>query len=673
LGQERDLICAKRVVLLLALAWTGALVAAIPAAAATVRIYTDELAGPPLMGLGVQWDPYDSFRLMQSDWNLTFQRLDYMHPGFIRVVEPASDYFQGYDSSHNPTYRWSSPHVVQLRTILDYAKSRGITVVLGDWGNPMLGGDTRIPAEFLQQLHDVYGYTNIKYYNLVNEPNYVSGCDFSCWTSEVKALSREFARRGLNSWIALVGPDNANSWDDTPSAQSIDRTAGLDGDNPIGGDSWVTYTLAAIRGLIGAYDSHRYATMRGLEGGVYEDQMYARREQISNRDSPNRAYFEGEVGLTARQTSPFSAHGARDIRSLAPLVDPSAHPSAGTFVDSQPHIREFGYGVWMGDMAIQAFSGGLAGASAWDLDDAMHSGGQYGTQNLKRWGFWNSYGGQAGYPASDRQLRPWYYPWSVLSRSFPSGSRALLTPSTRVRGLRVAAAKVPSGSGYALSLAVVNDSPSPKSVRLIVPSAKRPLTLARYDYFGGERPIDANGFPGPAAVLRQVRLSAGVHVRLPSRGLVVLTSVGLSSIGLADGARTLVDNLDGWGQVRSRTRGLRLDHRNPAQFNDDRSRAQSVTNRAQYLIYRTGQITSFELKAYFHGTLGIRVLGSRDGRRWVRVPLASTNPAPSVGGHGWYLTELIPAALHTPTNQLKIELMNKRTELSQVIIKRRMR
>ena len=55
-------------------------------------------------------------------------------------------------------------------------------------------------------------------------------------------------------------------------------------------------------------------------------------------------------------------------------------------------------------MMIQAIGAGLAGASAWDLDDAMHVGGQYGADNLKRWGFWNSLGGQDGYPASDLAL-----------------------------------------------------------------------------------------------------------------------------------------------------------------------------------------------------------------------------------------------------------------------------
>ena len=424
--------------LLLVLA-CAALVLSPRAAAAPpgVTLQTEDPAGPPLMGLGVEWDPYDSFVPTPAQWSLTFQRLDYMRPGFMRIVEPASDYFQGYDAAHNPIYRWTAPHVTELLTMLEYAKSRGIPVVLGDWSNPMIGGDARIPAQFLAQLRTTHGFTTIRYYDPINEPNYAASCySFRCWTGVMRALAREFKQLGISSWLQLVGPGTGNSWDDTAAARSLDRTSGLDTDNPIGGDSWITLSLQSVPGLVGAYDSHRYATIWGIEHGVYGDQVRARREQISNLDSPGKPYFDGEVGLTARQISPFPARDqglARDRAAwqlLAAMVDPSATMSVSPFVDSQPHIREFAYGVWMGDMMIQALDAGLAGASAWDLDDAMHVGGRYGSQNLKQWGFWNSFGGHHGYPASDLQLRPWYYSWSVLSRSFPAGSRALTTPST---------------------------------------------------------------------------------------------------------------------------------------------------------------------------------------------------------------------------------------------------
>ncbi len=633
----------------------------------TITIPTDQLAGPPLMGLGIEWDPYDTFRPTLSDWARTFQRVDYMRPGYIRVVEPASTYFAGYNSHHDPTYRWTSRHVTQLLTILQYAKRRRITVVLGDWGNPMINGDPRIPAEFLKQLHDTYGFTNIRYYNLINEPNDQPDCDFTCWTSIVTKLSAEFTALGLTRWLQLVGPDNANSWDDTPQAQAVDRTSGLDLDNPLGGDSWVTGTLSSVPGLIGAYDSHRYATIWGIYHGVYGDQMRTRREQIDYFGSPRKRYFESEVGMTARQVSPFgAADGHASALALAATIDPSTVPRAGTFIDSQSHIREFRYGVWMGDMAIQAIAAGVSGASAWDLDDAMHVGGQYGSQDLKQWGFWNSLGGRDGYPASDLELRPWYYAWSVMSRSFPAGSEPLAVPTTGVPGLRIAAAKVRAGDRYRLSFAIVNEWNVPRGITLTVPSARGRTTLTRYDYLRDDRSVDANGFPVPARVLRLVRLSHRIRIRLPGRGLAILSS---GPMQLHEATRRLVDELDGWGKVAAHSRGLSFDHANPARFNGDRSRATANGRRTRYIIYHAHHITSFELKAYYRGRLALRVYRSDHGHRWYPVGLESTEPAPALEGDGWCLVDLLArGALSADTRALKIELASRRVELSEVAI-----
>src|ERR1019366_4256388 len=130
-------------------------------------------------------------------------------------------------------------------------------------GAPLIGGDARIPIEFIGELRDRYGYTNIRYYNVTNEPNGSSSCDFTCWRGIMKAVAAEITREGDRGWLSRVGPDNANSWDDTQVAQNLDRTVGLDLDNPLGGDAWLSATLTSIRSLIGAYDSHRYATIWG--------------------------------------------------------------------------------------------------------------------------------------------------------------------------------------------------------------------------------------------------------------------------------------------------------------------------------------------------------------------------------------------------------------------------
>lgn len=696
LVQWRRCTAGAGLVSLCVLVWVGLGAAGVRAAGAApgsvsrLTVFTDEIAGPPLMGLGVQLDPYDTQTPNQINWPLLTQRLEFMRPGFLRVVEPASSYFGGYDAAGNPTYRWTDRGVQELLSILSIARNLGITVVLGDWRNPLIGGDARIPIEFIGQLRNTYGYTNVRYYNLTNEPNGSSSCDFACWRGMMKAVAGEIGRQRYQNWLSLVGPDNANSWDDTRTARSLDRTVGLDLDNPLGGDAWVTGTLTSIPTLVGAYDSHRYATIWGVENGVYGDQVRARREQISNLDSPAKPYFAGEVGLTARQTTPFTARDAGNAlmaRSLLPLLDPSSRRRASTFVDSQPHIAEFNYGVWMGDMMIQALGAGLSGASAWDLDDAMHTGGQYGADNLKRWGFWNSLGGQDGYPTSDLTPRPWYYAWSVLSRAFPAGSQSLVVPSTGVSGLRATAARIPDGPGFDLSLAVVNDSDTPRSVILTVPTVPGALTLARYDFFSGQQAVDANGFAVPDQTVVG-HLGAGVTVSLPSRGLVVLTSHGFAApVILDEGTRTLLDNLNGWTQTYAHTSGLTLDHSNVAQFNYASSRAtlrpppkpkpKGKTKgkskrppkppRPQFLAFRRSQVTSFELKAYSASAPQVSVYGSEDGSVWAPIALASTNPAPAVGGRE-LLSGLLPArSLPAGINRVKL-VLGRGTELAQVAI-----
>ena len=65
----------------------------------------------------------------------------------------------------------------------------------------------------------------------------------------------------------------------------------------------------------------------------------------------------------------------------------------------------------------------------------------------------------------------------------------------------------------------------------------------------------------------------------------------------------------------------------------------------------------------------MRAYVSNGGRSWRQIGLASTNPAPALGGRGWYLAELLPrTALPAGAKQLKIEFFNRQTELSQAAI-----
>jgi hypothetical protein len=105
-----------------------------------------------------------------------------------------------------------------------------------------------------------------------------------------------------------------------------------------------------------------------------------------------------------------------------------------------------------------------------------------------------------------------------------------------------------------------------------------------------------------------------------------------------------------------------------AQFNDASSRVTlsppPKTKRRRkrkpasprFFAYRSSQVTSIELKAYSRSAPQVSVYGSEDGVVWAPIALASTNPAPAVGGRQT-LTELLPAGpLPSDVNRVKVVL-----------------
>ncbi len=137
----------------------------------------------PFIGPGVQWDPYE-YPPSPEAWKTTLARMDYMRPGFLRVMTGAN-YCLGFDDAGNPRYVWAQDGQAEQRlkwlfAILDYAQARKIDVMLGEWSPPRgLGGISgpqdprwaRIIADFVNYLVTTKKYSVIKYYNLLNEPN----------------------------------------------------------------------------------------------------------------------------------------------------------------------------------------------------------------------------------------------------------------------------------------------------------------------------------------------------------------------------------------------------------------------------------------------------------------------------------------------------------------------
>lgn len=463
-------------------------------APATVYIDTDTAVVKSYTGVGVQWDPSD-FAYTDAQWERIFRRVDALGPQFIRCCLSSDFYGTGFDAQGQPVYTWNSERMGRLYRILDYCQSHHVEVLLGEWGPPfgMTSDDprwSRLIGDCLEHLVRTRGYTCIRYYNKQNEPKGDQAA-FERWRASQEGLAADLRRRGLDRQVALVGPDTSGTdllW-------------------------WADSAASKMPQTLGAYEVHWYAGDDEITGGTIEKTLRRARDYVAAHDPSGR-------------TKPFL------IAEAGTADTPAAVTGDWNSGDSNTKIRDFGYGVYMADYLLQTMRAGIGGVSAWDLDDSMHTQAKIAptaanphAYNLKVWGFWNTLGEAMGKP-EDENLRPWFYPWSLLCRAFPRGMKIVSASGTTLPGVRVAAATMPRGGKSDLSLAVVNDSDAPRVVRVVVPNAAGRASLSEYHYFTGDQPTDADGFPVAERVLPSVALESGLTVRLPSRGLVLLTTVG---------------------------------------------------------------------------------------------------------------------------------------------------
>jgi len=467
----------------------------------SVTVSPDRVLERNFLGFGVEWE-YEGDHpenhvanpIWTNRWPEMVRRIDYMCPAILRVMHDARMYTRLEQGRFIPDYR--SSRMQTMYRILDYAHSRNIPVVFGEWwlhetyreqmvgiGDPRWSDELIVP--FLRYLRENCGYTNMVYFNLMNEPQGLQkspgvGMDFVTWRTSILNLHAALKRNNLADSINIVGSDGPGDW-----SQWIGKIA----------------EDAGLRDSIGAYEYHLYAHLDTdkwlpslLEGKLGREELLPRRQHVNAHDprGASKPFFMGEAGI-----------------------------SDGAINDQQTNRYSFVYGVWMTDYAIQSICAGQAGLIAWDMDDAMHTWGSYGQLGLKGWGFWNSLGGTSGYPQDDFALRPWFYTWSLLCRLFPRGSQTLAVDGACDDACRVAAARLPGGKG--LSLALVNESSTACTVALALPPIEKEK-LYEYRYFASDRPADQDGFPVPTGVRDHPDGSTVLSVRLPSQGSVFLTT-----------------------------------------------------------------------------------------------------------------------------------------------------
>lgn len=586
---------------------------------AQITIQANNIIEQNFMGIGPQWDISETYHYTDTQWQLLYDRMDYMEAPFVRCLINPELYCTSIDEQGNPIYNFETPEMKDFCKILDYCEKNNISVLTGNWRKPDYPGITtiddsknpKIISGFLNYLYNTKGYRCIKYYNYTNEPNYsVTDKDqYAAWKRGISNLYNEFEKEGLNSKIKIAGPDSSNA------------------------DDWVGKTASDLNSSVGIYDFHRYAWDLEVWNNSLQSKIASMRQEI-NQNDPNgcdKKLFIGEAGLYNGRNSS----------------------------DQQTRIKDFTYGVNMSDYVAQSMNGGISGIILWMLDDSMHAVWKNGQPvGQKTWGFWDV--------VNDPEIRPWFYPMSLFTKYFKAGSNIVKTSDSGIKYLKSAAAIIPEGNKNNVSVAIVNNDNKSRKVKVVLPGATGNVTLSEYRYFEGDRITNEQGFPVPSKKIENANLSDGVLVDLPSRGMIMLTTCDdnttvsfTNSIESIEQNFTFKDSLDNFEQVLEHTDGWVIDNTNADSFGGDYARVKRDVDTPQSLVYKVDGISDFAIRAYYNNGIEgkIEVLGSKNSENWSPINYYKDTPFTTAGG--WSATVLRPESeLLENYNYLKIIVKN---------------
>lgn len=493
-----------------------------------VEVHTSEIISPSdeYIGNGVEWSAYphaDSDRaewgLLMTDekWGKVFERLDYMRPQIVRVLDQANwRYLEGFDANGEPILNFENQEMQALYKLLDYCEANNITVILGEWGEPYEVHETHLEMQYvfsgtndprwhsiitehLDYLLNTKNYTVIKYYNLVNEPNgYWSSVDgdWDEWKEGINMLDESLKDHGLKDRISIIGPDA------TPFNNDSSKYTGYE---------WATESVKQLSDVFTAYDIHDYPMKDFVRSGDF-GRHYSK--LVSFADSLSRKPFIfGEIG--------FEKWIPENLARIE--KDPNASE------DSQLSVYDFDYGVDMADVVIQTLNSGFDATIAWGLDDAMHTNGDTGDRTqLKKWGMWNILGTELTGDPSEEDIRPWFYTWSLMSRYFPTEMNIVEVDRIPFPNVRMTAAISDEDN---FSMAFVNNSDTaavfPVDIQKLPDSAK----LKKYVYTEFDRPVDSKGFPIPSEEMVSLESiswfnsTKRIDIEIPPRSFLLYTSL----------------------------------------------------------------------------------------------------------------------------------------------------
>jgi len=346
-----------------------------------------------------------------------------------------------------------------------------------------------IIVKYLDYLMNEKGYTCLKYYNLVNEPDgswASTKSDYAEWSEGIKLLKAALDIAELSDNIVISGPDALPEYPNSGPYKN--------------GNEWVKQSVKELDGCLGLYDVHSYSQYDFVRSGSFEDFYRKVAEPVK---AVNKQIIFGEIGFTRR-----------DEENQRRIVEDGFASE-----DSQMDVYDYSYGVDMADVAIQILNAGYSGIAAWDLDDAMHTKNDLGQKNkLKRWGMWNSLGTEICNNPDDENIRPWFYSWSLLCRYFPPGFTIIEADTSGIEGLRLTAGE----NNGDMTIAIVNNSKLDNDIGLAIPE-NFTKKFKKYEYAEHGRLMDESGFPVP--VQEGIKRKALEKFQVPANSFILLTTI----------------------------------------------------------------------------------------------------------------------------------------------------
>jgi hypothetical protein len=469
---------------------------------------TSEPVSISFIGNGAQWGGYDLLKdwtgkddFSDQDWQKLADRIAYMRPPFVRIMIDA-----GWNYIKNGAYDPSKTSAAFLR-ILEYCNANGIVVMFGEWGHHYLNNNIQLvdkawmewSASYLDWLINVKGFSCIKYYNMVNEPNgdwSSTNQDYELWKTIMIDYHAKLVSKGLDTRVSLVGPDAA-VWD-----------AGL--------ISWVTNITRDMGDKVGLYDLHTYPEQSFVRSGDYLDMLMEYKSVVP----PGKQIVVGEIGFKYYQND-YTLQTENTDRIKA---DPFASSDCNMFV------YDAFYGIDMSDAIIQCMMAGYSGALVWSMDDAMYNKSEnseaYNVKKLKRWGFWNILGSEVCGDAADEEIRPFFYPVSLLCRYFPAGAQIFQFELPAKKGLHAIAAEK---DGF-YTIAIVNSNyVSYKNIYLKAENNIKLEGLKKFRYLSGIGSAytarkDGKGFPLPEEENLTLDMGKGFLIDVEAQSVVIFTN-----------------------------------------------------------------------------------------------------------------------------------------------------